>query len=197
MYNTSVIMEEILQEQFYVIVAFVGDGLDSVVSFMEESSRDTNNSYIVLHYHPSALTIKNNLTPILFPECNDPLLKRDTSDPTCIYSANKLTKIAWKQIENGAPDLYSFLERFVFSYKDYDKLLEFYNSKTEKHPSLTTEQIACKWLKHKVPGKSGNMTYWYNKWHGHIKRRKKKLYIGGIFPISGTKYIAPELAIGK
>ena len=45
-------------------------------------------------------------------------------------------------------------------------------------------------LKHKVPGKSGNMTYWYNKWHGHIKTRKKKLYIGGIFPISGTKYIA-------
>ena len=64
MYNTTVIIEEILQEKFYVIVAFVGDGLESVVSFMEQSSRDTNNSYIVLHYHPSALTIKNNLTPI-------------------------------------------------------------------------------------------------------------------------------------
>ena len=197
MYNTTLIIEQILREQFLVIVAFVGDKLESAVSYMEQSSRNTNNSYMVLHYEPSALTIKHKLTPILFPECNDPLLKRDTSDPTCVYSANKLTKIAWKQIENGAPDLYSFLERFVFSYQDYDKLLEFYNHKAAKHPSLTTEQIACKWLKHKVPGKRGNMTAWYNRWHGHIKTRKKKLHIGGIFPITGTKYIAPELAIGK
>lgn len=199
MFNTTLIIEEILQEHFYVIVVFVGDQLDNVVSYMEKSTKDSDNSYLVLHYHPSALTIKNNLIPILFPECNDPLLKRDTSDPTCMYSANKLTKIAWKQIQNGAPDLYSFLERFVFSYKDYDKLLQFYNNETEKHASLSTEQIACKWLKHRVPDKSktNSTTSWYNKWHGHIKTKKKKLYIGGIFPISGTKYVAPELAIGK
>ena len=199
MFNTTLIIEQIIDEHFYVIIVFVGDKLDTVVSYMEKSTLERDNSYMVLHYQPSALTIKNNLIPILFPECNDPLLKKETSDPTCMYSANKLTKVAWKQIQNGAPDLYSFLERFVFSYQDYDKLLQLYNEEIEKHSSLTTRQIACKWLKHRVPDKSkkNGTNSWYNTWHGHIKKKKKKLYIGGIFPISGTKYVAPELAIGK
>ena len=29
-----------------------------------------------------------------------------------------------------------------------------------------------------------------------FRRKKRKLYIGGIFPMSGHKYVAPELAIG-
>ena len=186
-------MEQILREHLYVVVVFVGDNLASVVSYMDHR----NSSYIVLHYHPSVLTSKHNLTQILFPECHDPLLKRNNRDPNCIYSANKLTKIIWKQIENGAPDLFSFLERFVFSYKDYEKLLEFYNDQVEENNLLSTEQIACKWLKHKVPQNKGGMTDWYNQWHGNIKIKKRKLHIGGIFPITGNKYIAPELAIGK
>ena len=146
-------MEQIVKEHFYVVLAFVGDSLARVVSYMEQTSTDKNNSYMVLHYQPSALTIKHNLTELLFPECHDPLLKRDRSDPNCIYSANRLTKIAWMEIENGAPDLFSFLERFVFSYRDYEKLLEFYNKETENNNLLTNEQIACEWLKHKVPWK--------------------------------------------
>jgi len=29
-----------------------------------------------------------------------------------------------------------------------------------------------------------------------FSRKPRKLYIGGIFPMSGSKYVAPELAIG-
>ena len=37
---------------------------------------------------------------------------------------------------------------------------------------------------------------WYMKWSGDMNQ-KTKIYIGGIFPNTGTKYVAPELAPGK
>ena len=36
---------------------------------------------------------------------------------------------------------------------------------------------------------------WYMKWSGDMNQ-KTKIYIGGIFPNTGTKYVAPELAPG-
>ena len=57
-------------------------------------------------------------------------------------------------------------------------------------------ELACEWLHHPVPLGPGVNTTWYNTWRGHIFKEKRKLYIGGIFPMSGTKYVAPELAIG-
>ena len=57
-------------------------------------------------------------------------------------------------------------------------------------------ELACEWLSHPVPLGPGENTTWYNTWRGHIFKEKRKLYIGGIFPMSGTKYVAPELAIG-
>ncbi len=37
---------------------------------------------------------------------------------------------------------------------------------------------------------------WYEKWSQKLDR-KTQIFIGGIFPISGTKYVAPELAPGR
>jgi len=37
-----------------------------------------------------------------------------------------LSKIAWKEIENGAPDLFSFIQSFSFRIDDYNDLMRFY-----------------------------------------------------------------------
>ena len=185
-----------MDNHLFVVLAFVGNNLQNAVSYMDASTRNSSMSYLVLHYHPSVLTIRYNLVPVLFPKCQDPLLKRDSKDHPCMYSANKLTKVVWKQIENGAVELQEFLERFIFTYKDYENLLKFHKTELEMDSSVTMKEIACKWLKHQVRQQSGNTKEWYTQWNGHIRGRKKKLYIGGIFPISGTKYVAPELAIG-
>ena len=63
-----------------------------------------------------------------------------------------------------------------------------------QHGSLTS--LACAWLHHPVEGPDGETSEWYDGWSGHIYTEKRKLYIGGIFPMSGNKYVAPELAIG-
>ena len=65
---------------------------------------------------------------MLFPPCTDPLMKRDPEDVNCLYSPNKLAKIVWKQIENGAPRLFSFIQRFAFRVDEYSELLLYYNT---------------------------------------------------------------------
>ena len=37
-----------------------------------------------------------------------------------------MSKIAWKEIENGAPDLFSFIQSFSFRIDDYNDLMRFY-----------------------------------------------------------------------
>ena len=58
-------------------------------------------------------------------------------------------------------------------------------------------ELACSWLHHPVGEEGGGWSSWYSAWSGHIPQHKRKLYIGGIFPMSGTKYVAPELALGN
>ena len=60
-------------------VAFVGSHLEEVVAFLDTTSRPasgaaTNSSYVLLHYHPSTLTVRYNLTSVLFPLCPEPLV---------------------------------------------------------------------------------------------------------------------------
>ena len=55
---------------------------------------------------------------------------------------------------------------------------------------------ACKWLNRPVQiDHSGQVHKNYERW-SHESRVKQKLKIGGIFPKSGNKYVAPELMPG-
>ena len=45
-----------------------------------------------------------------------------------VFKDVNLVKIVWKQIENGAPRLYSFIQRFAFRVDEYTELLKFYNT---------------------------------------------------------------------
>ena len=60
-------------------------------------------------------------------------------------------------------------------------------------------EVACAWLKLKENTiTSDNKKNWLShKKHLLQLQGKPKLYIGGIFPLSGTKYKAPMLADGQ
>ena len=75
----------------------------------------------------SFCTISLIFLQMLFPPCTDPLMKREPGDANCLYTPNKLAKIVWRQIENGAPGLYSFIQRFSFRVEEYTELLQYYN----------------------------------------------------------------------
>ena len=55
------------------------------------------------------------------------------------------------------------------------------------------EVAACEWLK----TEDGEKTIYEKKMLNFPFQDKPELYIGGIFPITGNKYKAPELAKGK
>lgn len=110
------------------------------------------------------------------------------------YAPNKLSKIAWKQIENGAPELFIFLQTFSFHVDEYELMIEFYAEKLRSGQS-STFSIACDWLNHEVPNrwklrlafrglieifpryKNNETITWYENWEGFIYRYCCKIAI--------------------
>ena len=102
-----------------VTVLFLGPRLAEAVEMLERSRKGSDRSYLVIHYHPSLVTVQYNLAKVrsttnvlkhfinpeqqirvlivvfkmLFPPCTDPLMKRDLEDVNCLYSPNKLAKV--------------------------------------------------------------------------------------------------------
>ena len=64
-----------------------------------------------------------------------------------------------------------------------------------KNEEKALRSAACKWLN--SPNENGGQVKKnYERW-SYEGRTKQKLKIGGIFPKSGNKYVAPELMPGK
>ncbi len=53
----------------------------------------SGNSYCVFHYSPSVLVDSLDLTPVLFPDCADPLIHRPDNKPECVFSPNRMAKV--------------------------------------------------------------------------------------------------------
>ena len=124
--NTSLVRELITSYNRYVRIAFVGNYLEEIVTFLNESTKKEGNSFVILHYFPKILTIKHNLTAVLFKGCQDPIIFIPDLEPECIFTAKRLAKVAWKPVQNRAPELFNFIENFSFEYAEYIELLESY-----------------------------------------------------------------------
>jgi hypothetical protein len=193
MYNSSLVIQQIEEENLLVQVAFLGPHLEEVVEWLEAS----HSQYLVLHFSPSVLVLKHHLTPILFPPCRDPLLQRNHRDPACYYAANRLAKVAWKHLQTGASELYTFVQAFGFrSYEEYIDLLQLHVSLSDdsSEEEADYEGEVCQWLRQELA--PGGLMRYQDKLSKLQPSEKPPLYIGGIFPITGTKYKAPELAAG-
>ena len=63
--------------------------MEEVLTKLEEERA----SYLVLSHAPSTLTSRHALTPVMFPACRDPLLRRDDTDINCLYAPHRLAKV--------------------------------------------------------------------------------------------------------
>ena len=203
MYNTSMVVQFITDNNLFLNIAFVGPNLAKVVDYMDASSKLSENSYVVLHYYPSVLASQHKLGPMLVPQCEDPLLQRDKTNPACFFNVNRLAKVVWMPMQKEAPKLYNFIHHFSFLYEEYEELLKLYSSEildnSVANDSDIETKVACAWLKSEDSTVTGNK---HKNWFDHKRhlmqlKQKPKLYIGGIFPLSGRKYKAPVLADGQ
>ena len=197
--STSTLYHQILAENMLVQVAFVGPHLSTLVDILDKVN---DRSFLVLHYNPSILTIKHSLVPIIFPDCKDPLLQRDPSDANCLYTPNRLAKVVWDPVQNEAPELFKFIQHFGFTVSEYKELLNAFIEQDGNEETANYEEIACTWL-HKIKSMKLNngtlitKTVYEERMETLPQQGKPELYIGGIFPITGNKYRAPELATGN
>ena len=195
-HNTSLLVQFITANSLLLNIAFVGPNLPKVVNHMDQSE----SSFVVLHHYPSILASQYNLQPVLVPQCQDRLLQRDRSNPACFFTVNRLAKVAWRPVQKEAPKLFNFLQHFNFLPEEYEELMELYSMMTDR-PSAISDietEVACAWLKNQESNVKGDKQLnWLERQKNLMKlQQKPKLYIGGIFPLSGTKYKAPVLAEG-
>lgn len=156
-----------------VNVAWIGKNLDTYVGMM----LDKNEPVIFFNWRPSALTARHRLiTRVAFPQCEDLVLQgRDPKSTNCLFEVNNMKRVVWSQLKEAAPDVYELVEKITFTQKQYDELLNLYQRDRTRHKSY--HEIACSFL-------SMNEQLL----HQFISVRigdKPKLYIGGIFPMSG------------
>ena len=100
----------------------------------------------------------------------------------------------------GVQDLYITMKNMYFSLEDYEDLLALYNdrkriARPEMEEADLLREVACTWM-NAVPTGSPSGERNYEQWSRFL-RTKQKLMIGGIFPMKGDKFRAPELLPGE
>ncbi|XP_071449502.1 uncharacterized protein [Hetaerina americana] len=106
----------------------------------------------------------------------------------CKYEMHRLIKVVWSGLKEGARIAYEAIHRVKFRNGDYSDLLDRlanYHALPYSVESTGITSVACDWLRENRP-------VWEN-WIPHADQ-KTILYIGGIFPISGTTYTARSIA---
>ncbi|XP_069698476.1 uncharacterized protein [Periplaneta americana] len=175
--ETGFVVPHILELQLYVQVVWVGPNLrwltDTLTARYQREHR--NQSLVLLCRVPSTVTVWGDpkFTSVAFPPCESLQSSRRTG---CKYELQRLVKLVWARIEVGAKPAYEALHKMSFSREDYADLLSRYNAQPR-----SVDEIACEWLVHNEKS-----------WMPWIPTSDEKniLYIGGIFPISGSTYIA-------
>ncbi|CAL1269766.1 unnamed protein product [Larinioides sclopetarius] len=166
--NIELLKNEITNLGLLVNIAWIGEQLKAVVE-----KRTTARKYTLFFRRmPMALSSIETFSHVSFPNCED-------SDYTsCEFEINQLEKIVWSKIKTNAPHAYHVLKALSFDQTAYMKLLERYMIGRSRGFSI--QYIACEWMRQNI--------YVWDKWIPDDNRNKAKLYIGGIFPITGVYY---------
>lgn len=135
---------------------------------------------MILHYSPSiVIPNEREFTTIDFPRCGT-----HNSTIDCAYETNRLTKLVWGRLEMIARFAFKAINRAKFSSSMYEDLIA---RRSRASSDIPDEQVACDWLK-------DNLNYTLAKWMPNSDN-KNTLFVGGIFPMSGTSYQAKSIVV--
>ncbi|KAK2582228.1 hypothetical protein KPH14_004575 [Odynerus spinipes] len=176
----------------YVKVICVGPNLRELTNSLTEeytnlaqnsSSTDYRQkpkSLVIMHWTPSTvIPNERDFVSINFPRCGT-----NNTQIGCAYESNRLTKVAWAGLESAAKFAFESINRIKFPSDVYEDLIDRYNLHSK---NLDEATIACGWL-------ADNLDYAISKWMPN-NADKNTLYVGGIFPMSGTSYTAKSIVL--
>ncbi|GIY31660.1 insulin-like peptide receptor [Caerostris extrusa] len=163
--NFDILKSQITNLGLLVNVAWIGGQLESVV----EKRTLARNYTLFYHRMPMSFSSIERFSQVAFPNCED------VSYATCDFEINQMEKVIWSKIRTNAPHAYYVLKGLTFDQAGYMDLLQRYMYGRSR--GFKMEELACNWIR-------DNIIVW-DKWIPVDNRNKTKLYIGGIFPISG------------
>ncbi|RUS70621.1 hypothetical protein EGW08_021618, partial [Elysia chlorotica] len=210
--DTGILQSQIESLNLYVDIVWLGDQLSSYVQQKAEAGK----AVMFFNWHPNVLTATGLFTRINFPETH---AQHKDAPVDCDFPVNQLTKVLWGPLKSGAPEAYHIISKMSFTDLEYDQLLALasYSSHHSyshaahvalksshfamKHETAsirrklapTLEEVACKWVQ-------DNPKRW-GSWLPQSLKEKPKIYLGGLFPLTGTDWAemglvkAAELAL--
>ncbi|XP_024935475.1 uncharacterized protein LOC107275141 isoform X2 [Cephus cinctus] len=191
---TRFVKDQIDRLNLYVKVVWVGPNLANLVEYLTKEyliRGDDEKSITILHWTPSSvIPNEKDYTSLLFPGSLNG--NRDYT-----YELNRLVKLTWAKLESVAKFAYEAINRANFTQGMYEDLIDRYNRFPDRRllpiendhdfDKEMEESIACDWLKE-------NLNYTLRYWVPDDED-KNTLYIGGIFPVTGTAYTAKSIMV--
>lgn len=177
---TDFVIDHIKELKLFVKVVWLGENLKATVdTLIQKHKHNPNKSLLILHYTPSSLILREkSVISVMFPQCEQ---LNSTKSLGCKYELNRIVKMTWNKIDRLG--LQQYVRNFKFNEEDYDYLLTLYERAQDKNDF---RQIGCQWLK----DKNSTWEMWI------LDRDKNKIYIGGIFPTTGSSYNGPGIVKG-
>ena len=139
-----------------------------------------------------------NYSRIHFPDCETENHNQNSKQRACELQKRQFLKIAWSKLASNAPAAYHIIKSMHFSQEQYKGLLKLHIDRMEKlnldvYKTINNveqfEQTACQWI-------NDNTAEWV-KWLPNISPKKKKIYIGAMFPLTGPYRRLPGIVPGK
>jgi hypothetical protein len=159
-----------------LIVAWIGDNFIPFISDRLQNQLPV----LFFDFEPNPLTAAYNVTSVTLPSCvptESPMMTG------CEFRWNKLEKFVWNKINVNIPEAAHVISKLKFPSQQYEALLQGYTK------TLSTEKVACDWLK-------DNEVTWRS-WIPPDLSHKPRIFLLGMFPLSGGLWEQPGLKAGK
>lgn len=180
--DRAMLQEQVKELGLLVNIAWIGDQLIELVRQRTQDGLPT----LFFSWETSPLTATWNYTRVKFPHH-----EKGPEPGSCRwdFNLNQLSKVAWSQIKSSTPEAYHVIYNMAFTPQQFREILEMYNKMAMKHGTASVRDVACKWLKQ-------NKDVWQT-WIPSNLSTKQSIYLGGLFPLSGTNWVKPGLVPGK
>lgn len=172
--DMGVLKQQVRNLNLPVNIAWIGPHFEW---FIHDHVARQNRPVLFFSWEPNTLTAGNLFTRVKFPLCQKDLTHLPTN---CDFGLNQFTKIVWAKLKTSIPEAYHVISKMKFHQDEYIKLLQV--------RELSTEEIACNWIhEHK--------NIWQT-WLPDNLTNKTKIYLGGLFPMTGHYWMEPGLVQG-
>ena len=137
---------------------------------------------LFFNWQPNLLTANNFFTRIKFPLCQNDLIHLPKD---CDFGLSQFTKVVWPKLRTSVPEAFHVISKMTFHQDVYMQQLQMFR----KYSSA--EEIACAWVRNET-----NQQIWKS-WLPENLSNKTKIYLGGLFPMTGNYWMEPGLVQGE